>query len=322
MIRNIQFAIFAIMLSAPSIAQQVNLGREVKMLAMGDSYTIGQSVELHERWPHQFIDRLRSLGFVGDYPDYIATTGWTTRNLIQGITSGLDTVKSYNLVSILIGVNNQYQGAPIDAYEPDLRTIIDLALDVVNQDKSRVLMLSIPDYAYTPFGGGNEDISREIDDYNGIKRKVAAEYQIAFVDITPISREGLLNPFLIAADGLHPSAMQYAKWVEAIIPRLRFETPLLNSAPVQRPDDPISVYPNPAGSSVVIDSLEEISRISIFNATGSGVYDQTISSLPVEIDLLHLGPGLYIMWLYHADDHTVSRRTLIVHADAGLALLK
>ncbi len=317
MIKHIQYAVLMIMLSAPSIAQKVYVSQEVKLLALGDSYTIGQSVEVNERWPHQLIDRIRSLGYEADNPDYIATSGWTTRNLIQGIPSRLDTEKSYNLVSILIGVNNQYQGAPIDIYEPELRTIIDLALGVVNQDNSRVLMLSIPDYAYTPFGGGNESISREIDDYNGIKRKVAAEYQIAFVDITPISREGLLNPSLVASDGLHPSEEQYAKWVEAIIPRLRFETTLSDIAPVQLPDIPISVYPNPAESSVVIDTQEKISRISIFNATGSNVSDQMINTLPVEIDLSHLGPGLYILWLHHADDHRVSRRTLIVSEDAS-----
>ena len=316
MIRHIKFAIFVIMLSAPSIAQQVNLSREVKMLALGDSYTIGQSVEVSGRWPHQLIDKIRSLGVEADYPDYIATTGWTTRNLIQGIASRLDTSKSYNLVSILIGVNNQYQGASIELYEPDLRTIIDLALGVVNQDKSRVLMLSIPDYAYTPFGGGNDAISLDIDAYNGIKRRVAAEYKIAYFDITPISRQGLLNPYLVAADGLHPSELQYAKWVEIIIPRFRFETPLFNSAPVQLPDDPISVYPNPAGSSVQIDSTEDISRISIFDATGNNVSDQMITTLPVEIDLSQLRPGLYVLWIYHADDDTVSRKKLIVHSDA------
>jgi lysophospholipase L1-like esterase len=292
------------------------------MLALGDSYTIGQSVEVNGRWPHQLLDSLRKLGLEGDDPDYIATTGWTTQNLIQGITSMLDAEKSYNLVSILIGVNNQYQGASVDLYEPDLRTIIDLALGIVNQDTSRVLILSIPDYAFTPFGGGNEAISLEIDEYNGIKRRIAAEYQIAFVDITPISREGLINPALVASDGLHPSEVQYAKWVEAIIPRVQFETTLFNSAPVQLPNDPISVYPNPAGSSVRIDSLEEISRISIYDGTGNKVSEQIINTLPVEIDLSPLGPGLYILWIYHANDESVSRRALIVHADAGLALLK
>ena len=321
MIRPIQYAFFMLILSVASVAQEVHLSPPVKMLALGDSYTIGQSVEINERWPHQLMDRIRSLGIEGDPPDYIATTGWTTRNLIQGITSTLNTEKSYNLVSILIGVNNQYQGASIDLYEPDLRTIIDLALSVVNQDNSRVLILSIPDYAYTPFGEGNESISREIDDYNRIKRKVADEYQIAFVDITPISREGLLNPSLVAGDGLHPSEVQYAKWVDAVIPRLRFETTFINSSPEQLQNDPISVYPNPSGSFVKIDSREEISRISIFNASGNKVSDQRINNMPVEIDLSHLGPGLYVLWIYHADHDGISRRRLIVQSDAGLALM-
>lgn len=211
MMRHIQFAFFVLLFSTPSIAQQVNLSRDVKMLALGDSYIIGQSVELNERWPHQLIERIRSQRFEGVDPDYIAATGWTTGNLIQGINSILDTEKNYNLVSILIGVNNQYQGASINLYEPDLRKIIDLALGIVNQDTSRLLMLFIPDYAYTPFGRGYAGISREIDEYNRIKREVAAEYQIAFVDITPISREGLITPSLVAADGLHPSKLQYTK---------------------------------------------------------------------------------------------------------------
>ncbi len=120
MMRHIQFAFFVLLFSTPSIAQQVNLSRDVKMLALGDSYTIGQSVELNERWPHQLIERIGSQGFEGIDPDYIATTGWTTGNLIQGINSILNTENSYNLVSILIGVNNQYQGVSINLYEPDL----------------------------------------------------------------------------------------------------------------------------------------------------------------------------------------------------------
>ena len=319
--RKIQLGLILIMFSTATSAQKLSLSPEVKMLALGDSYTIGESVEVAGRWPHQFIDQLRAMGLEGAYPDYIATTGWTTRNLIQGINTMLDTAKTYNLVSILIGVNNQYQGASIDLYEPDLRKIIDLALGVVNQDPSRVLILSIPDYAYTPFGGGSEAISREIDAYNAIKRKVADEYGITFVNITPVSREGLDNPLLVASDGLHPSELQYARWVIAILPRLRFEVVLSDNAPEQGPEDLISIYPNPARYSVKIDSLKEISRVSIFNATGSMVSDQRTGKLPVEIDLSHLGSGIYVLWIYHGDEKTVSRRTLIVHGDGGLALL-
>ena len=99
--RKIQFAIFVIMFGATSMAQKLSLSPEVKMLALGDSYTIGESVEVDGRWPHQFMDQVRAMGPEGAYPDYIATTGWTTRNLIDGINSMLDTEKIYNLVSIL-----------------------------------------------------------------------------------------------------------------------------------------------------------------------------------------------------------------------------
>lgn len=151
--------------------QTITIDRQVRMLALGDSYTIGESVETWERWPHQFIDALRDLGIEAAYPDYIATTGWTTRRLIQGIRSMLNESTNYNLVSILIGVNNQYQGIDIASYEPDLRIIIDRALEIAGQDTSRVFILSIPDYAYTPFGEGRSSISDEIDDYNLIKKR-------------------------------------------------------------------------------------------------------------------------------------------------------
>jgi lysophospholipase L1-like esterase len=316
--RKILFAIFVIMISVPLPGQYVSLSGEVKMLALGDSYTIGESVEVNGRWPHQLIDNIRAMGYEGAYPDYVATTGWTTRRLIQGISSMVDREKTYNLVSILIGVNNQYQGIDIATYEPDLRTIIDRALEIVNQDTSALLILSIPDYAYTPFGGGSETISREIDEYNSIKRRVAAEYQIAFVDITPISRGGLSNSSLVAGDGLHPSEVQYGQWVKSIIPKLRFKISL-GSFSEQVSEEPISVYPNPARSLLYIDSLEEISRISIYNATGQVVSDRLIRSRAAEMDLSNLDSGIYVLWIYHADKKTISRRTLIVQAKADSA---
>jgi lysophospholipase L1-like esterase len=198
--------------------------KSIRMLALGDSYTIGESVALDERWPHQLAGRLRDQGLSMEDPDYIATTGWTTGNLIDGIASRLDREKSYNFVSILIGVNNQYQGLVMDLYEPELRTIIDKALAIVDQDTSRVIIVSIPDYAFTSFGGGDPNISQEINQYNAIKQQVAASYGIDFFNITPISREGLVNPSLVASDLLHTSGEQYGRWVELILlPGLNFE---------------------------------------------------------------------------------------------------
>ena len=197
--------------------QKIMLDKEVRMLALGDSYTIGESVETKMRWPHQFIDELRKTGKDAHLPDYIATTGWTTRDLLTGIASSLDREKDYNLVSILIGVNNQYQGLDITIYEPQLRNIIDQALEITGEDTARVFMVSIPDYAFTPFGKGDKIISSEIDSYNEINRRVALEYGILRVDITPISRRGIDEPALVAGDGLHPSGEQYREWVEKIL---------------------------------------------------------------------------------------------------------
>ena len=166
--------------------QKIMLDKEVRMLALGDSYTIGESVETNQRWPHQFTARLRKLGIDAQLPDYIATTGWTTGELLKGIDGSLDREKDYNLISILIGVNNQYQGLAITIYEPELRNIIEHAIQISGADTSRIFMLSIPDYAYTSFGKEDEKISIELDSYNGISRIVAAEYGIAWIDITPI----------------------------------------------------------------------------------------------------------------------------------------
>ncbi len=199
------------------LGQKIKIDSDVRMLALGDSYTMGESVETRQRWPHQFVARLRKLGKDVNEPEYIATTGWTTMDLLNGIDATLDREKDYNLVSILIGVNNQYQGLAITIYEPELRKIIEHAIQITGADTSRIFMLSIPDYAYTPFGREDEKISIELDAYNEISRRVSAEYGIAWIDITPISRKGLKEPGLVAADGLHPSGEQYREWVEEIV---------------------------------------------------------------------------------------------------------
>lgn len=202
------------------LGQNIITDKEVRMLALGDSYTIGESVDAKMRWPHQFTNELRTNGKEACLPDYIATTGWTTRDLLTGIAHNLNREKDYNLVSILIGVNNQYQGLDIAIYEPQLQTIIDQAIEITGGDTAEVFMVSIPDYAYTPFGKGAKIISSEIDSYNEINRRVAQEYGILRVDITPISRRGLEDPELVAGDGLHPSGEQYREWVEQIIQSL------------------------------------------------------------------------------------------------------
>lgn len=279
-------------------SQKITIDRQVSMLALGDSYTIGESVEIGERWPHQFIDELRKLGVSADYPDYIAATGWNTRRLLQWINISLDEEKNYNLVSILIGVNNQYQGIDIASYEPDLRTTIDRALEIVHQDTSRVFMLSIPDYAYTPFGGGRETISMEIDEYNAIKSRIAAEYGLAFINITPISRNGLSDPTLVALDGLHPSGKQYKLWVQSVLPRLHVDLSLSGNVPSSVPREELRIYPNPAGSTIHIESTEAIERIQIYNMVGKLEKELDVNNTTISINLSHLAPGIYSLKVY------------------------
>jgi len=212
------FFIFTItVMDIQMFGQQITLDKEIHMLALGDSYTIGESVSIDQRWPHQFTDELKKIGKDVHRPDYIATTGWTTGDLLTGIASSLNREKDYNLVSILIGVNNQYQGLDISLYEPELRNIIDQAIQIAGKDTARIIMISIPDYAFTPFGKGDKSISSEIDSYNEIGRRVAQEYGILWVDITGISRKGIEETALIAGDGLHPSGEQYLEWVRKII---------------------------------------------------------------------------------------------------------
>jgi len=277
--------------------QSITIDQQVSMLALGDSYTIGQSVETWERWPHQFIDALRDLGIEADYPDYIATTGWTTRRLIQGITSMLDEDNNYNLVSILIGVNNQYQRIEIASYEPDLITLIDRALEIAGQDTSRVFILSIPDYAYTPFGEGRSSISEEIDAYNLIKKNLAATYGIAFIDITPISRLGLVNPSLVALDGLHPSGEQYGEWVKEILPRLQLPLSLSGESNPSNAEG-VKLYPNPAQNYLILESDRALDRLHVYNALGQLVYQQSMPGSLLQIDVSQWPAGFYTIMAF------------------------
>lgn len=187
-------------------------------LALGDSYTIGESVPESERWPVQLVARLNENDYKVAPPKIIAKTGWTTGNLLNAMRSELNYTRKFDLVSILIGVNNQYQGKSIEAYEEELREIFKLALNHSKRREKGVFALSIPDYGVTPFGQANaETIGQEIDEFNSVFKKVAAEFNVDFYNITPISREAERDADLIAEDGLHPSGLMYRYWVDEII---------------------------------------------------------------------------------------------------------
>lgn len=187
-------------------------------LALGDSYTIGESVIETDRWPVQLAEQLRARNYKMAPPKIIAKTGWTTEDLLRGIESELSIQRDFDLVSILIGVNNQYQGKLITEYEEDLRTIFRKAINHSKTGEKGVFAVSIPDYGYTPFGAANqEEISAEIDRYNEVFQRVATEFNVPFYNITPISREAGENPDLIASDGLHPSGLMYKYWVDKFV---------------------------------------------------------------------------------------------------------
>ena len=309
--KSVLIATIAVSLNIQIFSQAIEIETPLKMLALGDSYTIGASVETADRWPHQFVSQLKALGIEADTPDYIAVTGWTTQDLLRGIGNSLDQEKEYNLVSILIGVNNQYQRIDIETYEPDLREIIKHALDIVSGDTGRVFMLSIPDYAYTPFGEGKSTISDEIDAYNLIKKNLAASYGIAFIDITPISRLGLRDPSLVALDGLHPSGEQYGEWVKEILPRLQLPLSLSGESNISLAEG-IKVFPNPAQSYLTLESDRVLDRLLIYNALGQLVHQQSMPGSQLQIDVSQWPAGFYTIMAYgEGAEHPYVQKLLV-----------
>jgi len=189
----------------------------VSILALGDSYTIGESVSESERWPVQLESGLNGQGVVVKELKIIAKTGWRTDELRKAVHQSNVTSK-YDLVTLLIGVNNQYQGKDKMVYQEEFEKCLKQAIDQVKEDGD-VVVVSIPDYAYTPFGQtkNGKKISEEINFYNGINKKVSKKYKVRYVDITDITRKGLERPTYVAADGLHPSGDCYAEFVPRIL---------------------------------------------------------------------------------------------------------
>ena len=191
-------------------------------LALGDSYTIGESVSEAERWPVQLAMLLNTNGFNLAPPTIIATTGWTTGQLMSNLARYNSLRDRYDLVSLLIGVNNQYQGRGEAEYREQFDFLLRRAIELAGNDPGRVLVLSIPDWGVTPFADGSgrdsQQIAAEIDAFNAINREITATYGVAYLDITPISRQAPTDPALIASDGLHPSAKMYAAWANLALP--------------------------------------------------------------------------------------------------------
>ena len=191
-------------------------------LALGDSYTIGESVNVQDRFPYQAVSLLHGMGVQVHIPDIIATTGWTTQNLIHALDVN-PPQNNYTIVTLLIGVNNQYQGKSIPEYKAEFTTLLNRAIQYAANKKNRVFVLSIPDYSVTPFAANSDTarIAREINDFNQVNHTVAIQNGIAWIDITGISRQARSERSLLANDGLHPSGLQYKKWADLLAPLIR-----------------------------------------------------------------------------------------------------
>lgn len=283
----------AIALSA--CAQVIDKNKKTRFLALGDSYTIGQSVAPQERWPVQLVSRLRASGADTFDPEIIARTGWRTDDLSSAIAS-TPLSPPYDLVSLLIGVNNYFQGRTPESYRPEFEGLLATAIRLAGGRSDKVFVVSIPDYGYTPFGRNNQPvISAGIDAYNRINEAIAAQYGVAYYNITDISRRGLQDPTLVASDGLHPSGKMYTEWVDRIIRRFTFlpvkdsENPVTS---IEQPGQPFHMYPNPVGEFLTIET-ETGGELYLYNTLGSQVISTTINGGKSLISLNTLNPGQY-----------------------------
>lgn len=201
-------------MTTPTISSNP-INSSIRYLALGDSYTIGESVPENERWPNQLAELIGGNIEV----KIIARTGWTTSELWEGIQKETLT-PPYDMVSLLIGVNNQYRGYDMEEYRQEFVFLLNQAIEYAGGDKNKVFVVSIPDWGVTLFAQGRdaEKIAMEIDAFNQINKEESEKLSVAYVDVTPVSREAVNDADLIAPDGLHPSGKMYAEWAKLALP--------------------------------------------------------------------------------------------------------
>lgn len=190
-----------------------------RLLALGDSYTIGTRVSPSDRWVNGLARRLRANGHAVDEPDVVAASGWTSSRLL-GEIQAVPTDADRDLVTLLVGANDAFQGRSPQAFAPDFRALVDSAVGFAGGDRSRVVVMTIPDYTLTPVGREHDPAEHadRLDAYNELVRSVAASTDLRFVDLVPPSRLVEDRPELVARDGLHPSPEQHELWLERILP--------------------------------------------------------------------------------------------------------
>jgi len=212
MISNVALALLLMMPPQPA--------PPLRFLALGDSYTIGESVAVADRWPNKLLHALHAKGINVADAEIIAKTGWTTDEL----STAIDAAKPhgpYALVTLLIGVNNQYRGRDAGQYRKEFAALLARAIGFAGGDPKRVVIVSIPDWGVSPFAANRDraTIAAEIDRFNAIAAEESKRAGARYADVTPISRHAATDITLVAPDGLHPSAAMYAQWVTVILPQ-------------------------------------------------------------------------------------------------------
>jgi lysophospholipase L1-like esterase len=204
---------------ATALSPDYDQETQLRFLALGDSYTIGEGVPVEVRWPMQLVVRLAEAGYPLDEPEIIARTGWTTDELANALELAAP-LGPYDIVSLLIGVNNQYRGRDVEEYRQQFNQLLERAISLAGGDPGNVLVLSIPDWGVTPYAEGRDTarITTEVDAFNAVNREEASRAGTRYIDVTPASRLAASDPELIASDGLHPSGKLYAAWVELLLP--------------------------------------------------------------------------------------------------------
>lgn len=215
-------------LLAPVTSIFTPMEKKYTYLALGDSYTIGESVPAADNFPNQTISLLNKGAANFPAARIIARTGWTTDELAAGIVAANAAdplLSTYDFVTLLIGVNNQYRGQSVDDYKPQFEALLKKAIQFAGGKANHVIVLSIPDWGVTPFAQGRDrqQIAWEIDAYNAANKSIALQYQVHYVDITPGTREAATDTTLLAGDGLHPSGKEYAKWAKAVAEKIKSE---------------------------------------------------------------------------------------------------
>lgn len=195
-----------------------------RFLALGDSYTIGEGVAAHDNWPHQLVAALRARDIAIADPEILARTGWTTDELSAAMDAHAFH-PPYALVTLSIGVNNQYRGRDVENYRAEFRALLERAIALAGGDPRRVVVVSIPDWGVTRFGAESgrdtRAIAHELDAYNASNAQISTLLHVHYADVTAISRDGAAQPQLLVADGLHPSAAMYARWLDTIFPQAK-----------------------------------------------------------------------------------------------------